>query len=104
MKYKKHIFICTNQRPDGARVCCGEDKGMNIVREFKKRMKDKGLNKNMRAQRTGCLDMCEHGPSVVVYPDGVFYGNVTVNDVPEIIDSHLVENRIVERLKIKEEE
>jgi (2Fe-2S) ferredoxin len=104
MKYKKHIFICTNQRPDGARVCCGEDKGMNIVREFKKRMKNKCLNKNMRAQRTGCLDMCEHGPSVVVYPDGVFYGNVTVNDVPEIIDSHLVENRIVERLKIKEEE
>ena len=102
MKYKKHIFICTNQRPDGARVCCGEVRGMEIVREFKKLMKEKGLNSNMRAQRTGCLDVCENGPSVVVYPEGVFYQGVTVNDVPEIVNSHLVDNKVVERLLLKE--
>ncbi len=101
MKYKKHIFICTNQRPDGARICCGEEKGMGVVREFKRLLKEKGLNIEMRAQRTGCFDLCEHGPTVAIYPEGVFYGGVTSEDISEIIDSHLVNNVIVERLRMK---
>ncbi|RRN77613.1 (2Fe-2S) ferredoxin domain-containing protein [Pseudoxanthomonas sp. SGD-10] len=100
MKYKKHIFICTNQRPPGARVCCGEKHGLELTAAFKKLVKDKGLLAEVRAQRAGCFETCEQGPSVVVYPDGVFYGKVQLSDVEEIVSEHIVNNRIVERLRI----
>lgn len=100
MKYKKHIFICTNQRAEGDRVCCGELRGLELVKIFKKEIKDRGLNKTMRAQKTGCMDICEYGPSVVVYPDGVFYGGVEPQDITEIVDQHLVNDQPVKRLII----
>ncbi len=98
MKYKKHIFICTNQRPDGARICCGETQGLELVKEFKKLIKDHNLKIEMRAQKTGCMDICECGPNVVVYPDGIFYGKVQLQDVEEIVTEHLINNRPVTRL------
>ncbi len=98
MLYKKHLFICTNQRPAGSRVCCGEAAGLALVAAFKKQIKDKGLNAEIRAQRAGCLETCELGPSVVVYPEGVFYGRVQLDDVEEIVAEHLENDRIVERL------
>ncbi len=100
MIYKKHIFICNNQRPPGARVSCGEEHGSALTAEFKKIMKNKGLTDDMRAQRTGCCELCEQGPIVVVYPEGVFYGKVQLSDVEEIISEHLENNRVVERLRI----
>jgi (2Fe-2S) ferredoxin len=104
MKYEKHVFICTNQRAPGEKKSCGEACGLELVKEFKKVMKEKGLNGRMRAQKTGCLDMCEFGPSLVVYPEGVFYGAVTPADVTEIVNEHLVENRIVKRLELNFDE
>lgn len=73
---------------------------MELVTAFKKAVKDAGLNGRVRAQRAGCLDACEHGPSLVVYPEGTFYGKVTVADVQEIVSEHLVHHRPVERLII----
>jgi (2Fe-2S) ferredoxin len=99
MKFKKHIFICTNQRPDG-KECCGEKRGMELVESFKKEIKDKKLAVEIRAQRAGCIDVCAHGPALVVYPEGVFYGNVEPTDVAEIVESHLRNNTPVERLII----
>lgn len=52
----------------------------------------------MRAQRTGCLEACEMGPALVIYPEGVFYSNVELSDVEEIVSEHLENDRIVERL------
>jgi (2Fe-2S) ferredoxin len=104
MKYDKHIFICTNQRAPGEKKSCGEACGLELVKEFKRIMKEKGLNGRMRAQRTGCLDACEYGPSLVVYPEGVFYGGVSNKDVAKIIDEHLLNDRIVERLAINFDE
>jgi len=101
MLYQKHIFICTNQRPEGSRVCCGEEHGFALVAAFKKAIKDKGLNTEIRAQRAGCFDVCERGPSVVVYPEGIFYGKVQLSDVEEIVHEHLENNRIVDRLVMK---
>ena len=101
MKYKKHIFICTNQRAEGQRISCGEACGLELVQEFKKQFKEKGLGKDFRAQRTGCLDMCETGPSVVVYPEGIFYGGVKPSDVSEIVESHIINDIPVTRLKIE---
>jgi (2Fe-2S) ferredoxin len=100
MKFKKHIFICTNQRKDGERKSCGESCGMELVKAFKKSLKDNGLKGTMRAQRAGCLDACEFGPSVVVYPEGVFYGGVQLSDVEEIVTGHLIQDHPVERLII----
>ena len=100
MKYKKHIFICTNERKDNSRVSCGESHGLELVKEFKIQLKAKGLNVDIRAQKTGCFDICEYGPNIVIYPEGTFYGKVKVSDIPEIIEEHLINNRIVTRLAI----
>jgi (2Fe-2S) ferredoxin len=99
MKYEKHIFICNNQKAEGKK-CCGDAHGMELVEAFKKELQDRGLNRQMRAQRTGCLDICGLGPALVVYPEGVFYGNVQLSDVTEIVEQHLVNNQPVERLKL----
>lgn len=100
MKFEKHIFICTNQRAAGEKKSCGEACGMELVKEFKKQLKEKNLKGRMRAQRAGCLDACETGPSVVVYPEGVYYGGVTPEDVTEIVESHLLNHKPVKRLVV----
>ncbi len=99
MKYQKHVFICTNQK-DAPKKCCGDERGMALVDAFKNSLKEKGLNVEIRAQKAGCLDVCGFGPSLVVYPEGTFYGNVQLTDIEEIIESHLVNNTPVERLVI----
>ena len=100
-KYKKHVFICTNQRAPGGRVSCGETHGLALVAAFKKAIVHAGLQVEIRAQRTGCMETCELGPSVVVYPEGIFYGHVQLADVDEIVNEHLIGNRAVERLKLE---
>ena len=100
--YHKHIFICTNQRPPTAtRRSCGEEHGMRIVDAFKKRLKELNLPLRIRAQRSSCLDICDFGQTVAVYPDGIFYVGVELSDVEEIIDEHIVQGRVVERLRFK---
>ena len=100
MRFEKHIFICINQRPEGGQKSCGEACGMSLVKEFKKQLKEKNLNPEMRAQRSGCLDACDFKPSVVVYPEGIYYGGVKAEDVGEIVNEHLINNRPVKRLII----
>ena len=73
---------------------------MELVAAFKKELKESGISGSVRAQRAGCLDACEHGPSMVVYPEGVFYGRVKKEDVPEIVREHLVNGTPVQRLII----
>jgi (2Fe-2S) ferredoxin len=71
------------------------------VRErFKATLKARGLSKQIRANSAGCLDACEYGVTAVVYPDAVWYGGLTVDDVEEIVQSHLIEGRPVDRLRI----
>lgn len=102
MVYDKHIFICVNQRaPEAPRKSCGEAHGMELVDAFKKKLKELNLPTKLRAQKAGCLDICDFGPTLVIYPEGVFYVGVKVSDVDEIIQEHLVNNRIVERLKLE---
>jgi (2Fe-2S) ferredoxin len=69
---------------------------------MKKEIKQRGLRGLVRANQSGCLDACAFGPSVVVYPEGVWYGGVTVEDVPEIIESHIINGKSVERLLIRD--
>jgi (2Fe-2S) ferredoxin len=102
-RFDKHIFICENKREQGhPRGCCSEKGSSEIKDLLKKRLKELGLNSKIRANTSGCLDACEHGPTIVVYPEQIWYGGVTKNDVEEIIQSHLINNNMVERLLIKE--
>ncbi len=99
--YKYHVFFCTNQRNDG-RNCC-EDHGASTLRAHAKdRIKSLGLAVpgGVRANSAGCLNRCAAGPVMVVYPEGVWYSYRDQKDVDDIIDSHLVEGRIVERLRL----
>jgi (2Fe-2S) ferredoxin len=98
-KFKKHIFVCTNQK-EAPKKCCGESNGMALVEAFKQEITSRQLQTEVRAQKSGCLDVCGFGPSVVVYPDGIFYGKVTLDDVAEIVESHICNNIPVERLKL----
>ena len=99
--FSRHVFFCCNQR-DGGRVCCN-DKGANKLRDYaKQRVKDLGLAGagKVRINQAGCLDRCEEGPIIVVYPDAVWYTYVDRADIDEIIDRHVVGGEIVERLRI----
>ncbi len=100
-RFNKHIFICENKRPEGhPRGCCSEKGSLEIREHFKTRLKELGLNAEIRANGAGCLDACEFGVSIVIYPEQIWYGAVTKNDVEEILQSHIINNIPVERLKI----
>jgi len=98
-RFEKHVFVCTNRRPDGhSKGSCAE-KGSEALRDcFKSEMKRRGLLGRMRPNAAGCLDACEHGPVVVVYPEGVWYHLETGEDVREVVERHLEEGRPVARL------
>jgi (2Fe-2S) ferredoxin len=97
--FERHIFVCTNRRPDGNPKGCCASKGSEEVRaRFKSELDKRGLKGAFRANAAGCLDACERGISVVVYPEGVWYGGVKQEDVAEIIDEHIVGGRPVQRL------
>jgi len=100
-KLEYHLFVCTNEREAShPRGCCTARGSMPLVAAFKEALKDRGLNVRIRAQKAGCLDVCEFGPSVVIYPGGVWYGKVREKDVAEIVESHLIKGKPVERLRI----
>lgn len=96
-----HIFVCTNQRTGSDRLSCGEAQGMDLVAEFKKQVKDLKSDLEIRAQRAGCLGICDYGPTVAVYPEGIFYVGVKKEDVREIIEAHTIHQKPVERLLLK---
>lgn len=100
MKYQKHLFICTNQRANTEKKSCGTEHGEALVARFKELIKENNLQIDIRAQKTACLDACLQGPSLVVYPEAVWYGSVQLSDVEEIFEQHLVNNLPVERLRL----
>ncbi|MBW7844277.1 MAG: (2Fe-2S) ferredoxin domain-containing protein [Bacteroidia bacterium] len=100
MRFEKHVFICANQKAEG-KPCCGEERGMELVKKFKQVLRDKGLQGKIRAQRAGCLDACEFGPALVIYPEGTYYGHVTTADVERIVEQHLLNNKVVTELELK---
>lgn len=100
-KLKHHIFICTNERAaDHPRGCCKLTHSEALIPLFKAGLAENGLSGEIRAQKAGCLDVCEYGPTVVVYPDGIWYGRVKPEDIAEIIQSHLIDGHPVDRLRI----
>ncbi len=99
--FKHHAFFCCNQRAPGEASCANH--GASELRAYAKdRVKALGLNGagKVRVNTAGCLDRCAEGPVLVIYPEAVWYTYVDQEDIDEIISEHLVNGRVVERLKI----
>jgi (2Fe-2S) ferredoxin len=104
MYYKHHIFFCLNDRPNGEASCAhvGAQAGFD---RCKSRVKSAGLAGpgGVRVNKAGCLDRCSGGPVAVVYPDETWYTYVDADDIDEIVESHLMHGRVVERLVLPPE-
>jgi (2Fe-2S) ferredoxin len=102
-KFQRHVFVCINERAaDHPKGCCKARGGVEVRDALKAELTKRGLSKQIRANNAGCLDQCEHGVAVVVYPEQVWYGGVTVDDVTEIVEKHLVGGEPVTRLLMPE--
>ncbi len=100
--YKYHVFFCTNKRTDG-RDCCQDFDAKHMRDYVKSKIKKAGLagQGGVRINTGGCLDRCELGPVLVIYPEAVWYTYVDKEDLDEIVNQHLQQDKIVERLLIK---
>ncbi|MEO7336865.1 MAG: (2Fe-2S) ferredoxin domain-containing protein [Caldimonas sp.] len=98
--YKRHVFVCLNERePGNPKGCCKHRGADAIFSTLKMGAKKAGLSDDdVRINRAGCLEHCEFGPSVVVYPEAVWYRVPTVADAEEILREHVVGGKVVERL------
>ena len=98
-RFECHLFVCINRRADGhPRGCCASKGSEEIAAALKKSAYDHGLKGRVRVNKAGCLDSCESGVSAVIYPHDVWYRQITLDDVPEIVERTLLEGEIVERL------
>lgn len=93
--FEKHLFVCTT----GEYCPMLDGNSKEIHQAFKEHVLDAGLKGKVRVNNSGCLDQCGHGPTVVVYPDGVWYSHLKVEDVPVIVEEHLKNGVPVERLR-----
>tara|TARA_R110002153_G_scaffold147178_4_gene298423 strand:- start:151 stop:507 length:357 start_codon:yes stop_codon:yes gene_type:complete len=102
--YDAHVFVCMNERPEGhERGSCARKGSVMLRNYFKARVKELGLERT-RINQAGCLDRCELGPTLVIYPEGIWYHCETAEDVDEIISEHLQNGRRVERLMLRPED
>jgi (2Fe-2S) ferredoxin len=101
-KPKYHVFVCTSSRVNGQQkgYCCSKD-SVGIVQAFMEEIEERDLSSEVIITNTGCFGICSQGPVVVVYPENVWYKEVTPEDVPEIVESHFENGKKVDRLEIK---
>jgi (2Fe-2S) ferredoxin len=90
--YAKHVFVCVTGKQ------CQEDGGDAVLDKLRSEVKERGLRKQIRINKSGCLGECGNGPMVVVYPDGVWYCKVKASDCKDIVKEHLLKNRPIRRL------
>ncbi|NLD46951.1 MAG: (2Fe-2S) ferredoxin domain-containing protein [Clostridiaceae bacterium] len=102
VKPKYHVFVCTSSRINGQQkgYCYSKD-SVGIVQAFMEEIESRELSGEVMITNTGCFGICSSGPVVVVYPEGVWYKEVSVEDVSEIVESHFENGKKVERLEIK---
>ncbi|HZX34646.1 MAG TPA: (2Fe-2S) ferredoxin domain-containing protein [archaeon] len=92
--FKKHVLVCTNEKP----LHCAEKGGLEVLRAFREEVEKRGLKNDFYVTKTGCTSQHHCGPTVIIYPDGVWYKEVKASDIPEIIESHLLNGKIVGRI------
>jgi len=102
--FQAHIFVCCNRRPDGHKRGSCAASGSEALRDYmKSRAKELGL-KGVRVNQSGCLDRCEFGPTLVIYPEGIWYQVRSREDVDEVLTAHLVEGGRARRLMLTEKD
>jgi (2Fe-2S) ferredoxin len=102
--YEAHVFACVNERPPGHKRGSCKERGAEPLRNYMKaRAKELGLA-NVRINQAGCLDRCELGPTLVIYPEGVWYRAGTTADIDEILETHLKRGERVVRLMLRPED
>ncbi|MTI59878.1 MAG: (2Fe-2S) ferredoxin domain-containing protein [Firmicutes bacterium] len=100
-KPKHHVFVCSSSRITGQqRGYCVKNDSVEIIQRFMMEIQEAELTGDVMITNTGCLGICDKGPVVIIYPEGVWYGGVNPEDVPEIVESHLDGGKVVERLEI----
>jgi (2Fe-2S) ferredoxin len=103
-KFTSHIFVCCNRREPGhSRGCCNPDGSEALRNCFKAELKLRNLGSLVRANQSGCLDQCELGPTVVIYPQEIWYGGVKLEDVPRIVEETIIGGRVLEDLLLRDE-
>ena len=99
--YRCHVFVCLNERePDNPKGSCKHRGADAVFAAFKEGASKAGLTDDVRINRAGCMEHCEFGPTVVVYPEAVWYHVPTPDDAKEILQEHVIGGRVVERLLI----
>ena len=102
--YERHVFFCTNERPAGHPRGCCKAKGSEMLRNYMKaKAKEMGL-KRVRINNAGCLDRCELGPTMVIYPEGVWYRCNTVEDVDRVLNEHVQKGCRISELMLMPED
>jgi len=99
--YDVHVFCCVNKRPTGhRRGCCADKNARRLCNYMCRRAMALGL-RHVRINHAGCLNLCEYGPTMVIYPEGIWYAYATEADIDEILRRHVVGGGRVERLLLK---
>ena len=93
--YRSHVLVC------GGTGCTSSHSG-ELIEALEANIKEHGLEEEIKVVRTGCFGLCALGPIMIVYPEGCFYSEVKVDDIPEIVEEHLLKGRIVKRLLYKD--
>ena len=101
MTYRLHVFMCENRRDDG-RACCANRGASDGIKFLRRWLKNRNLHGHgrIRVNRAGCMDRCALGPTLVVYPDAVWYRYDGENDLAEIAEQHLLNGQVVPRLRL----
>jgi (2Fe-2S) ferredoxin len=103
-QFTHHIFVCCNRRSPGhPRGCCDPEGSEKLRNLFKSEVKRRGLTPLVRANKAGCLDQCELGPTVVIYPQAIWYGGVQPEDVPRIVERTVIGGEVIAELVISDE-
>ncbi len=103
-KFQRHLFVCINDRgPGHPKGSCAQRGSVEVAAALKSAAYERGLKRIVRVNKAGCLDQCARGVTCVVYPEAVWYGGVTLDDVEEIVERHLIGGEPVERLVIPAE-
>jgi (2Fe-2S) ferredoxin len=103
MTYRYHLFFCLNLRTDGRKSCEEGGEASELYHYTKKRIKELGLAQpgEVRVSRAGCLGRCKEGPTLVIYPEGVWYSYHSKEDIDEVIEKHILNHQIVTRLLMR---
>lgn len=100
-RYQRHVFVCLNERPpDHPKGCCLLKGSADVRDTLREELKRRGIAHIVRANNAGCLDACEYGITMVIYPDGIWYGGVTKDDIEEIVERTIINGEVIQRLLI----